>query len=141
MTDFSSLKGHQNCASPNRTIVARVPQRKASWMPDADQLVPWLPLQPCACSSEGKPGNRSETIVLSILSSCCFCCCCSCPILLPSHLCPEVSCYVLGRLSERKERCRGIVAHDLLQLVDLFRDIAKSGLHKHRERADGKSDK
>lgn len=44
-------------------------------------------------------------------------------------------------MSERKERGGGIVTHDLLQLVDLFRDVAKSGLHKHNERADGKSER
>lgn len=46
-----------------------------------------------------------------------------------SYLRPEVACNVLRGLSEREKGRRSIVTHDLLQLVDLFRDVAKSGLH------------
>lgn len=47
------------------------------------------------------------------------------------HLPAEVSCDILGRLGERKERRGGIFTHDLLQLVDLFGDFAKSGLRRY----------
>lgn len=47
------------------------------------------------------------------------------------YLCPEVALHVLSRLSEREKGRRGILAHRLLELMNLLRDSTKSGLRSH----------
>lgn len=139
MTDFSYVEGAPKLRKHIQDTIARVPPSK---MPRGRQTS----TKYCCgfyCDAVRAPGmgsphsaarqsfSRFRAVLLLLLAV-------ASGLSLPSHLRPEVSCYVLGRLSKRKERSRGIVAHDLLQLVDLFRDVAKSCLWQKRERADGK---
>lgn len=56
------------------------------------------------------------------------------PVSFVAYLPAEISRDVLSRLGEREKRRGRVVAHDLLQLVDVFRDLAKSGLAQQKQR-------
>lgn len=138
MTDFSCVEGapelRKHTLRTESIFYSLGPTQHDAWVLHIDQLL-GFPMQCRECSVKGSQDSEARQSFSRFRAPAA-----AAVLSLPSHLCPKVSCYVLGRLGKRKERRRGIVAHDLLQLVDLFRDIAKSGLHTHRERADGKSD-